>query len=174
MNVPSLPTRMRSCRKRARKFPFKFLWLSHTRFHSSARDHHPSSVAASQESASKLYLAGGKGLVLHGDSAVGAQHGDAQLLLSVLGLLVPLLHRRRLKGGDHCHLKERKKIRGWKGEKKWSAFFCSTLTKLLTLKMFFQQLQRNMDRFQFGIQFKAKFFPVPLTDSHGSIILLHA
>lgn len=41
-------------------------------------------------------------------------------------------------------------------------------------KMFFQQLQRNMDRFQFGIQFKAKFLPVPLTDSHGSIILLHA
>lgn len=56
------------------------------------------------KSALKLYLAGGKGLVLHGDSAVRSQHGDAQLLLSVQGLLVPLLHLHRLKGWDHRHL----------------------------------------------------------------------
>lgn len=55
-------------------------------------------------SALKLYLASRKGLVLHGDGAVGAEHSDAQLLLLVQGLLVPLLHLHRLKGGNHCHL----------------------------------------------------------------------
>ena len=110
MNIPSLPTQMRSCRKGPENFLLTFFDCP-TRFHSSAQDHHPSSVAGSQESASKLYLAGGKGLILHGDSAVRAQHADAQLLLSVQGLLVPLLHRHRLKGGDDCHLKERKKKR---------------------------------------------------------------
>lgn len=60
--------------------------------------------AASPFSALKLYLAGGEGLVLHRDGAVGSQHGDVQLLLFVQRLLVPLLHLHRLKGGDHCHL----------------------------------------------------------------------
>lgn len=61
------------------------------------------------KSALKLYLAGRKGLVLHGDSAVRSQHGDAQLLLSVQGLLVPLLHLHRLKGRDHRHLEVQRK-----------------------------------------------------------------
>lgn len=61
------------------------------------------------KSALKLYLAGRKGLVLHGDSAVRSQHGDAQLLLSVQGLLVPLLHVHRLKGRDHSHLEVQRK-----------------------------------------------------------------
>lgn len=54
--------------------------------------------------ASELYLAGRKGFVLHGDSAVGSQDCDAQLPLPVQRLLVPLLHRNGLKGRDHCHL----------------------------------------------------------------------
>lgn len=52
----------------------------------------------------ELDLAGREGFVLHGDGAVGSQHGDAQLLLPVHRLLVPLLHLRRLIGWDHCHL----------------------------------------------------------------------
>lgn len=53
---------------------------------------------------SKLYLACWEGLVLHRNSAVGSEHGDAQLLLSVQGLLVPLLHWYRFKGRNQCHL----------------------------------------------------------------------
>lgn len=40
----------------------------------------------------ELYLAGRKGLVLHGHSAVGSQDDDSQLLLSLQSLLVPVLH----------------------------------------------------------------------------------
>lgn len=93
---------------------FNFLFLSHlqvclffslTHTSPSLSSYSPSIFhRCIPKSASKLYLAGRKGLVLHGDSAVGSEHGDAQLLLSVQGLLVPLLHRHRLKGRDHCHL----------------------------------------------------------------------
>lgn len=99
-------------------------------------------------SALKLYLAGRKGLVLHGDSAVGSQHCDAQLLLSVQGLLVPLLHRYRLKGRDHCHLEVKRKGWGNKGGKlsaEWLTFdrqhfqsilsICGAVSNLLTLDL---------------------------------------
>lgn len=54
--------------------------------------------------ASEFDLAGGEGLVLHGHGAVGAQDGDVEVTLSLQSLLVPLLHRHRLKGGDDSHL----------------------------------------------------------------------
>lgn len=56
------------------------------------------------QSASEFDLTGRKGLILHSDRAVRSQDSDAQLPLPVQSLLVPLLHQRRLKGGDHCHL----------------------------------------------------------------------
>lgn len=41
---------------------------------------------------SELHFARREGLVLHGHRAVAAQHRDAQLLLAVVGFLVPLVH----------------------------------------------------------------------------------
>lgn len=52
----------------------------------------------------ELHLAGGEGLVLHRHGAVAAQHGDAQRLVPGVRLLVPLVHRRRIEGGDQGHL----------------------------------------------------------------------
>ncbi len=54
--------------------------------------------------ASELDLASGEGLLLHGYGAVAAQHSDRQLPLPVVGLLVPLVHRQRIKRWDQSHL----------------------------------------------------------------------
>lgn len=53
-------------------------------------------VQGSEDSAcslSELHFTGREGLLLHGHSAVAAQHGNAQLPLPLVGLLVPLMHR---------------------------------------------------------------------------------
>ena len=52
----------------------------------------------------ELHLAGGEGLVLHGHSAVAAQHRDAQRLVPGVRLLIPLVHHHRIEGGDQGHL----------------------------------------------------------------------
>lgn len=53
---------------------------------------------------SELHLAGGESLLLHGDGAVAAQHGDAQLSLPLVRLLVPLVHHQRIKRRNERHL----------------------------------------------------------------------
>lgn len=49
-------------------------------------------TVAPPKNPSELHLAGREGLILHGHGAIAAQHRDAQLLLPVVGLLVPLVH----------------------------------------------------------------------------------
>ena len=53
---------------------------------------------------SELDLAGGEGLVLHDHGAAGGQHHDVELLLLLVGLLVPLPGHLCVMGGDQSHL----------------------------------------------------------------------
>lgn len=55
---------------------------------------------------SELHLAGGEGLLLHGHGAVAAQHSDPQVPQTLVGILVPVVHRQRIKGWDESHLQE--------------------------------------------------------------------
>lgn len=52
----------------------------------------------------KLDLAGGEGLVLHDHGAAGGQDHDVELLLPLMGLLVPVAGHLRVVGGDEGHL----------------------------------------------------------------------
>jgi len=52
----------------------------------------------------ELDLAGGEGLVLHDDGAAGGQDHDVELLLPLVGLLVPLTGHLRVVGRDQGHL----------------------------------------------------------------------
>lgn len=42
---------------------------------------------------SELHLTSREGIILHGHGAIAAQHGDRQLPLLDVALLVPLMHR---------------------------------------------------------------------------------
>lgn len=53
---------------------------------------------------SQLDLAGGERLILHDDRAAGGQDHDVQVLLLVMGFLVPLSHHLRVMGRNEGHL----------------------------------------------------------------------
>lgn len=53
---------------------------------------------------SELDLAGGEGLVLHDDGAAGGQNHDVQILLPLVGLLVPVPSHLGIVGWDQSHL----------------------------------------------------------------------
>jgi len=53
---------------------------------------------------SEFDLAGREGLVLHDHGAAGGQNHDVQVLLPLVGLLVPLPGHLRVVGRDQSHL----------------------------------------------------------------------
>lgn len=53
-----------------------------------------------------LNLTGWEGLILHDNSAAAGQNHDVEVLLPVVGLLVPLPHHIRVMGGNQSDLKE--------------------------------------------------------------------
>lgn len=53
---------------------------------------------------SELNLAGREGLVLHDYGAAGGQNHDVQVLLPLMGLLVPVPGHLRVVGRDQSHL----------------------------------------------------------------------
>lgn len=57
----------------------------------------------------KFDLAGGERLVLHDDGAAGGQDHDVELLLLLMGLLVPVTGHLRVVGGDQRHLRGRQR-----------------------------------------------------------------
>lgn len=52
----------------------------------------------------ELDLAGREGLILHDNGAAGGQHHDVQLLLPLVGLLIPVASHFCVMGGDQGHL----------------------------------------------------------------------
>lgn len=62
------------------------------------------SGAEQQSVDSQLDLAGGERLILHDDRAAGGQDHDVQVLLLVMGFLVPLSHHLRVMGRNEGHL----------------------------------------------------------------------
>lgn len=61
---------------------------------------------------SELDLAGGEGLVLHDYGAAGCQDHDVEVLLPLVGLLVPIPGHVRVVGRDQGHLQLEGKQRG--------------------------------------------------------------
>lgn len=53
----------------------------------------------------ELDLAGRERLVLHHNRAAAGQNHDVQLLLLLVGLLVPIPHHFSVMGRDQCHLR---------------------------------------------------------------------
>lgn len=53
-----------------------------------------------------LNLTGWEGLILHDNSAAAGQNHDVELLLLIVGLLVPLPHHIRVVGGNQSDLRE--------------------------------------------------------------------
>lgn len=60
----------------------------------------------SQQPGSQLDLARWEGLILHDHSAAAGQNHDVEVLLFLMGVLVPVPHHLRVVRGDEGHLEE--------------------------------------------------------------------
>lgn len=83
----------------------------------------------------KLDLAGGEGLILHDHGAAGGQDHDVELLLPLMGLLVPVAGHLRVVGGDEGHLGPGKVERHGERRGTDGTFFIKTYLMLFSNSM---------------------------------------